>query len=99
MSDYTCGERRCYVRRPLDIQANCVYDGVCLRCGKAVDSSHEGSRCACNSDCNIDNPRKATHWEPIPGREAPFDGQSTESLGMVICVGENKESPMEWRKV
>lgn len=64
MSDYTCGACRYYVERPLEVQARCVYDGVCLRCGKAVDSSHYGSRSACNSTCNISNPRRATHWMP-----------------------------------
>lgn len=58
----TCGNCRYYVKRPPEVVNRCSNDGVCLKCGRSVDSSHFGSRCACNSSCNLEYANRSTHW-------------------------------------
>lgn len=64
----TCGNCRYYVERPPEVRHRCSNDGVCLRCGRSVNSSHYGHMCACNSTFNIGDPKRATHWTDMEDR-------------------------------
>lgn len=62
MMETTCGTCDYYVERPPEIKARCNLDGVCLRVGRATDAKYNAKLAPCNSNCNLSNPKKPTHW-------------------------------------